>query len=567
MPRPLAVTDAKLDRLVEAAEEAFARTIRKAFVAAVKHLKLAIDIQAAGPPAGFTPDDATIAQQVWSEQLGALGHYVEAAFGAGSQAVMAVLSEVPTAGTSPRLAVERVANHQATEYLTTATNRLRRVGDLAWTSIRQQLTEGFTAGESIDKLSARVREAMTMTEQRARTIARTEVVGASNHGTWAGVNALPPQVRPKTKTWISTHDLRTRPSHVNADRQTVRLEEPFVVGGWRMMHPHDLNGPAEEVINCRCTVAYDLVSLDEPEPEPPPAAPTRASVVNVSTTAPADIVTVNRAPPRNDTLWKKVEDDKLTIWSKLKAEDHLAGMDRAIGYRHNGVTIITQVTDLTARTMRELPDHAARLAQLHRVRPELQRVEAIIDQLRADTGNALHHLRQVVLSPTQNPGDAYFAAKYNMPHFRSAATAKFETMTVYGDNHIALDIMSHELGHVLDAGTSGIGVVDLGRTAEWKAAQIADAEHARESVRAIDWRTEALQGHSPTPYAIDGVSVYGQTNGAEDVAESFRLFLVDRRAGSLAHTPSGVPITFADIWPNRAALLDDMLKKAQRRRR
>jgi uncharacterized protein with gpF-like domain len=56
------------------------------------------------------------------------------------------------------------------------------------------------------------------------------------------------------KMWLATEDSRTRPTHRTADRQRTLLSEPFIVGGARLMFPGDPTGPADEVIQCRCTM-------------------------------------------------------------------------------------------------------------------------------------------------------------------------------------------------------------------------------------------------------------------------------------------------------------------------
>lgn len=57
-----------------------------------------------------------------------------------------------------------------------------------------------------------------------------------------------------THTWESMKDERVRNSHVSADNQTVPINEPFIVNGYRMMFPLDdsLGAPISEIINCRC---------------------------------------------------------------------------------------------------------------------------------------------------------------------------------------------------------------------------------------------------------------------------------------------------------------------------
>jgi uncharacterized protein with gpF-like domain len=54
--------------------------------------------------------------------------------------------------------------------------------------------------------------------------------------------------------WLSTVDSRTRPTHVAADQQRTLLTSPFIVGGAQLLFPGDPTGPADEVIQCRCTM-------------------------------------------------------------------------------------------------------------------------------------------------------------------------------------------------------------------------------------------------------------------------------------------------------------------------
>ena len=60
-----------------------------------------------------------------------------------------------------------------------------------------------------------------------------------------------------THTWQSMEDDRVRPTHAEADGQTVPIEEPFKVGKYLLMYPGDssLGAGEEEIILCRC---YEL---------------------------------------------------------------------------------------------------------------------------------------------------------------------------------------------------------------------------------------------------------------------------------------------------------------------
>jgi SPP1 gp7 family putative phage head morphogenesis protein len=83
---------------------------------------------------------------------------------------------------------------------------------------------------------------------RAMAISRTETGIASSiaqHETYEKNDV-------RKKEWISTMDDKTRPSHAEANGQIVDIDEPFDIGGTKLMHPLDPSGPADEVINCRC---------------------------------------------------------------------------------------------------------------------------------------------------------------------------------------------------------------------------------------------------------------------------------------------------------------------------
>lgn len=96
-----------------------------------------------------------------------------------------------------------------------------------------------------------------ITKARAERIARTELVSASNVGQMIGAERAAGALGlVMQKEWIATFDQRTRPDHASADGQRVPLDQPFSVGGTMLDQPGDMAGPADQVINCRCTVAF-----------------------------------------------------------------------------------------------------------------------------------------------------------------------------------------------------------------------------------------------------------------------------------------------------------------------
>lgn len=59
----------------------------------------------------------------------------------------------------------------------------------------------------------------------------------------------------RTKMWLSRRDPKVRPTHVEADGQTVAWGEPFTVCGVEMMFPGEPVGDPDCFLNCRCVAA------------------------------------------------------------------------------------------------------------------------------------------------------------------------------------------------------------------------------------------------------------------------------------------------------------------------
>lgn len=147
------------------------------------------------------------------------------------------------------------------QYLNESGNRLRNVPDEVYALIVMEIERGITEGRSIDRVTADVNTILTASgtdrwPNRARTVARTETIGAVNAGVFRAAELEAEQrgdVAP-FKVWIATDDKRTRPTHDAADKQRTLLREPFRVGGAQLLFPGDPRGPGNEVINCRCSM-------------------------------------------------------------------------------------------------------------------------------------------------------------------------------------------------------------------------------------------------------------------------------------------------------------------------
>ncbi len=131
-----------------------------------------------------------------------------------------------------------------------------QVTDSTYAAIQQALQDGVANGASIDDLASAVQDVFDVAStSRAKTIARTEVISASNGSASLAAAQLPSDVA-AGQEFIATRDDRTRDDHAEADGQVVAMGEPFIVGGEALLYPGDPAGSPENTISCRCTVAF-----------------------------------------------------------------------------------------------------------------------------------------------------------------------------------------------------------------------------------------------------------------------------------------------------------------------
>lgn len=143
-------------------------------------------------------------------------------------------------------------------------------------TIQAEIMQGIIQGESIPQMSKRILPEITSksdtegktkkelqgimkknAEAAVRT-ARTMTTEAENAGRLDSMHEAEELGLEYEKTWMSTHDERTRESHARMDGETVPLDEPF---SNKLMYPADPSGPAEEVYNCRCSLVRKLVGF------------------------------------------------------------------------------------------------------------------------------------------------------------------------------------------------------------------------------------------------------------------------------------------------------------------
>lgn len=147
-------------------------------------------------------------------------------------------------------------------------NLVVRVPDEVYAKLVSELSASVDRGETLEQKVQRVNNVLSMTGSenwpfRAKTISATEVNRAYSMGAFAAIRRVQAN-RPDlvfTKKWDSKNDAAVRAAHAVADRQTVAVNQPFIVDGEALMFPLDPRGKASNVINCRCRVRIERKSL------------------------------------------------------------------------------------------------------------------------------------------------------------------------------------------------------------------------------------------------------------------------------------------------------------------
>lgn len=151
--------------------------------------------------------------------------------------------------------------------------RITDVSETTRSTIASIVAQGFRDGLGQNEIADLIVERLPeLSTRRAGVIARTETHAAANYGT----QKLAKQSNaPMRKVWLSGGDERVRRiprdgfDHTVMDGVEVGLDDDFAVpsrsGGTDLIqYPGDPAGAAGNVINCRCSIAHEVV-LDFPE--------------------------------------------------------------------------------------------------------------------------------------------------------------------------------------------------------------------------------------------------------------------------------------------------------------
>lgn len=181
-----------------------------------------------------------------------LYHWILSSMNVGSKLVVdGYKAEEKAVANATRQALQFASRHSA--------KRVTQILAYNKKLIRRAVTSGLRAGHSNSKIAASIVKvtAGKIGKRRAQRIARTETHTAVEYGSYyRAVEDSKANGFSLSKTWQAVEDKRTRQAHHEADQQTVALDEPFIVGGERLLFPGDPKASGKNIINCRCVALY-----------------------------------------------------------------------------------------------------------------------------------------------------------------------------------------------------------------------------------------------------------------------------------------------------------------------
>lgn len=203
-------------------------------------------------------------QAALNTRIGALNRDLEIRLNADINRVFDLANELVdeparvVLGTNPVIGVSRQVAQVAANFSATMIKDLTSTAQAAIDGvIRRAAIGGLTVQDAIKEIGSSLDNSkFGPVAARAERIFRTEVLRVQAIATQARMQAHKDAMRRAGwalgKRWLATPDTRARLSHLAAMGQEREVDEPFDVGGEKLMYPRDPAGSAGNTINCRC---------------------------------------------------------------------------------------------------------------------------------------------------------------------------------------------------------------------------------------------------------------------------------------------------------------------------
>ena len=142
-----------------------------------------------------------------------------------------------------------------------AIDAFKTFSDTTINDVLDKVNKGVSESKTLDEIAKDLLDYFTLTgPNRAKTIARTEVLIANSLGQKAAFDDAKEVIPGLKKMWVTAGDDRVRSfakgdnnDHAQLDGVKVAADEDFKTpAGYTLEFPRDPRGPAGEIINCRC---------------------------------------------------------------------------------------------------------------------------------------------------------------------------------------------------------------------------------------------------------------------------------------------------------------------------
>jgi HK97 family phage portal protein len=157
-----------------------------------------------------------------------------------------------------------IADPRIASILMAKENKVTKITQLFWESLRGSIKEGIDANESVGDIASRIKDLFNnaASPSRTMTIARTETAQTASEVRHAAfkIDGV------KKHEWSTSQDEKVRSDHVRlGDTGSVSVEHNYMSDlgkGGTLMFPSDMRGPADQVINCIVDENCPIITLN-----------------------------------------------------------------------------------------------------------------------------------------------------------------------------------------------------------------------------------------------------------------------------------------------------------------
>lgn len=227
-------------RQVSPLEEAFAKKVSRVFYNMRRHtLELLYREKK-----NFLKDTDDVDKETYGAERGELGKVTDPLF---KESIL-LGARLVVEETGMEVAFD-LTDPQVLYYLSNKQIKIVGIVETIKDQIQRELIEAYQTGESIDQIADRIRGVFDVAKSRARTIARTEMISSLNEGRFLAID----RSGFREKEWFTAMDERVRPQHQPMHGKKIKVGEMWLLpDGSYLRHPGDYDGPAHQIINCRC---------------------------------------------------------------------------------------------------------------------------------------------------------------------------------------------------------------------------------------------------------------------------------------------------------------------------